>query len=125
SDRQIIDWDRLPIDGTALKGIRAYNTGRFGQSVSAKLQELDELLKKGSITRDQYNKYLQVPDTGGLLEVVNAPMLGADRQIAKMCRPDGEYVPPLPFLNKTYAKSAVEAMYIIKESKGAPQDVLD
>lgn len=123
--RQIIDWKKLKIDDTTPAGIRAYNTGRFGQSISAKLQELNALLAQGSIDRDKYNKYLQVPDMGDLLDFLNAPMTGADRQIQVLLKKETDYVPPLPFLNLTYAKQRVEATYIIEENMGTPQEQLD
>jgi hypothetical protein len=122
---QIIDWEKLVITDGTPKGIRAYNTGRFGQSISAKLQELSALLAQGSIDKDTYNKYLQVPDMGDLLDKLNAPMTGADKQIQALLKPKAKYVPPLPFLNLTYAKQAVEAIYIIESDLGTPQDRLD
>lgn len=124
-DRQIIDWKDLEIEDGVVKGIKAYNTGRFGQSVSAKLQELSALLAQGSIDRERYNKYLQVPDMGDLLDKVNAPMIGADKQIQKLLKKKSDYAPPLPFLNLTYAKQAVEAVYIIESDLGTPQDKLN
>jgi len=62
---------------------------------------------------------------GDLLNFLNAPMTGADRQIQMLLKKNSDYVPPLPFLNLTYAKQRVEATYIIEENMGTPQEQLD
>ncbi len=122
--RQLIDWEALELEGTKPVGLQAYSTGRLGQSVAGKLQELNSMLAAGTITRELYNKYLQVPATDDLLDFVNAPVEGVDRLLDKLVLSD-EYLPPVPFFNLDYAKQAAEARYIIESDRGTPQKQLD
>jgi hypothetical protein len=122
--RQIIKWSDLKIDKGTIVGLKALNVGKFGQTYAAKQQTLQAELAAGNITRDEYNKYLQVPNTQQLLDQLNAPETGVDTAIDKLVLSD-EYIPPSSFLNLDYAKQAVEARYIIEQERGTPDDQLD
>lgn len=117
-DVKILEGERTPI------GLRAFSTGRLSQTVAGRTQVLDSLLAKASITRTTYNKYLQVPDTDGLLDYLNAPQESVDRQLDEMWR-TGKYQPPLPFIDKDYAKAQAEARYCVEFNLGTEDEILD
>lgn len=124
SERRLIKWEDVAMNSDVIRGIKIFNTGRFGQSIPAKQQQLAAMLAEGSITLDKYNKYLERPDMGGLMEQLNAPMTGADWQIDRLLK-TGAYLPPSPFLSLEYAKQAIEARHIIAEKRGVNRQKLN
>ena len=123
-DKQIIDWDRLQIDGDRPIMMDGFNVGRLGQTVAGKTQQLEKMVADGGITRQVYNKYLQVPDIDNLMDEINAPVEGVSRMLENLIM-GGKYIPPSPFFDLGYAKQAVEARIILEGNEGTPEDVLD
>ena len=123
-DKQVIDWDRLEIDGEKPVRMEGFNVGRLGQTVAGKTQQLEKMVADGGITRQLYNKYLEVPDIDGLLEEINAPVEGVSKKLWKMIL-GGKYIPPSPYYDLSYAKQAVEARIIIEENADTPNEIID
>lgn len=123
TNQQIIKWADLKIGENTVVGLTAFNVGQLGQTFAGQEQKLTSMLAAGTIDRQTYNKYLQVPDTQQMLDQLNAPETGVDDQLDAIVL--GGYEPPTPFLNADYAIQAVEARYILEKKRKTPQAQLD
>jgi hypothetical protein len=122
--KQLIDWPELEMDGDHPLNITAYCIGRLGQTLAGKTQKLQQLRQQGDITRQQYLRYLETPNTEGLLDTLNSRTDLVDMILDELVFSD-EYVPPPSFCDFEYAVAATEDRYSIEAQQETPQDVLD
>ncbi len=124
SNRQVIDWVDLKIKKGKPKFLKSFPMSRLSQIPAGRAQELEDMLRRGTISKTQYTRALQVNDVNGLLDQVNAPIDNASRQLDRIVK-TGDYEPPAPFLLLPEAKTTVENRYLIEDDRGTPKDRLD
>lgn len=124
STRQLIKWNEVGITDAYAVGLSAFGMSRLPQSISGRQQLLDSMLANGTISRQIHTRFSQVPDVDGLLDRLNAPQEAVDRMLDDLLAGD-DYIPPTSFIDLDYAKTAVEARYLLEGNLGTPQDKLD
>lgn len=124
TNQQIIKWNDLKIGENTIVGLEAFNIGQLGQTFAGQEQKLTSMLAAGTIDRQTYNRYLQVPNTQQMLDELNAPEETVDWMLERLVLAE-EYIPPTSMLNVDYAIQAVEARYNIELRRRTPQKQLD
>lgn len=124
SKRQVIDWVELPMKKGKPRYLTAFPMSRLSQLPAGKQQELDDMLRTQTITKQMHTRASQVMDLNGMIDLLNAPQDSCDRQLDRIME-SGDYEPPAPFLDLVYAIGAVESRYLLEQDNGAPVDRLD
>lgn len=120
----VIDWDKVHFDGDHPVSITGFNTGRLGQTIAGKTEQLEKMRTAGDISRELYLKYLQLPDLGSLLDDLNAPVSNVAKALDKLVI-SGKYTPPSPFMNLAFAKQAAEVRIDKEEDWGSSPATVD
>lgn len=104
--------------------LQIFPTAALSQHPSARLQEVQELMQAGLISKEDSMKLLDFPDLKGMYSMVNAGVDDIERQIEKMV--DGEeYQTPEPFQNLKYGIPKMQQAYLKYRSEGAPEEILE
>jgi len=122
--RQVIDWVELPMKKGKPKFLQAFPMSRLSQLPAGKQEQLDEMLRTQTITKQMHTRASQVMDLNGMIDLLNAPQDSCDRQLDRIME-KGSYEPPAPFLDLVYAVAAVESRYLLEQDNGAPVERLD
>lgn len=123
-NRQLIKWDSVKLLDSKTPGLQAIGMSRFPQTIGGRQEILDAMLANGAISRQLHTRFSQVPDIDGLQDELNAPCDSVDKMLSNILS-SGEYEPPMPFMDLPYAKTAVEARYMLEYAMGTPRESLD
>ncbi len=125
SGRREFDWSTVPInDYFRVDDIQAYNVGRLSQTVSGRIQIVEQMRANNRIDDKMYNKFMQTPDIPGMFRDLNAQANNIDKQLDALIKSD-DFIPPTPYMDFEYALQQVEMRMDREEAEGARQDVLD
>lgn len=104
--------------------LQCYPTSALSQTPSARLQEVQELLQAGFISKEDGMKLLDFPDLKSYYNMANAGVEDIERQIEDMIE-DGEYQSPEPYQNLQYGITKMQQAYLMYRSQKAPEDRLE
>ncbi|MBV6514139.1 MAG: hypothetical protein FMNOHCHN_03729 [Ignavibacteriaceae bacterium] len=104
--------------------MQAYPTSALSQTPAARLQEVQELLQAGFVTREEAIKLLNFPDLEGFYNIASAVGEDVDKQLETMIE-NSRYVGPEPYQNLEYARSKVQFAYLHYKANNAPDEVLE
>ncbi len=104
--------------------LQIFPTAALSQTPSARLQEVQELMQAGLISKEDSMKLLDFPDLKGMYSMNNAGVDDIERQIENMID-GGDYQTPEPFQNLKYGITKMQQAYLKYRSEGAPELVLE
>lgn len=104
--------------------LQIFPTAALSQTPSARLQEVQELMQAGLISKEDSMKLLDFPDLKGMYSMNNAGVDDIERQIELMID-GGEYQTPEPFQNLKYGIPKMQQAYLKYRSEGAPEELLE
>lgn len=91
---------------------------------AARLQDVQDLLQSGFISREDGMKLLDFPDLEGYYNMTNAGVEDIERQIELMME-NGEYETPEPYQNLQLGIVKMQQAYLLYRSQGAPENNLE
>ena len=118
-----IKWDDVNLEEDQYM-LQIYPTNALSQTPSARLQEVQELMQAGLISKEDSMKLLDFPDLKSTYSMINAGVEDIERQIELMVD-TGEYQTPEPFQNLKYGIVKMQQAYLKYRSEGAPEDLLE
>lgn len=104
--------------------LQIFPTNALSQDPSNRLQEVQELMQAGLISKEDSMKLLDFPDLKGMYSMNNAGVDDIERQIELMVD-GGEYQTPEPFQNLKYGILKMQQAYLKYRSEQAPEEVLE
>lgn len=119
----VIKWSDVDMDEDKYV-MQLFPTSSLSQSPAGRLQEVQELLQAGFISKEDGKKLLNFPDLEGFYNMENAGVEDIERQIELMID-KGEYQTPEPYQNLTYGITKMQQAYLMFRAQNAPDERLD
>lgn len=118
-----IKWSEvnLPEDAYIMQ---VFPTSALSSAPAGRLQEVQELLQAGFISKEDGLKLLDFPDLEGMYNLENAPTIDIDWQIEKMIE-KGEYQTPEPYQNLNLGIQKMQKAYLMYRMQEAPETRLE
>jgi hypothetical protein len=104
--------------------MQVFPTNALSQTPSSRLQEVQELVQAGFVSKEDASDLLDFPDLKGYRTLENAGVEDIKRQIELMVE-KGEYQTPEPFQNLEYGIKKMQQAYLKYRSQGAPEETLE
>jgi hypothetical protein len=104
--------------------LKCYPASAFSQQPAARLQEVQELMQAGLVSKEDGMKLLDFPDLKSYYNMANAGAEDIERQIEIMVD-EGTYETPEPFQNLQYGIVKMQQAYLMYRSQKAPDDRLE
>jgi len=120
---ETIKWSEVNLDEDSYV-MQVFPTNALSSSPAGRLQEVQELLQAGFISKEDGLKLLDFPDLEGMYNLENAPTLDIDWQIEKMIE-KGEYQTPEPYQNLNLGIQKMQKAYLMYRMQNAPEDRLE
>jgi hypothetical protein len=120
---ETIRWDEVDMDEDKYI-MRLFPTSALSSTPAGRLQEVQELLQAGFISREDGVKLLNFPDLEGFYNMENAGLEDIERQIEMMVD-KGDYETPEPYQNLELGVKKMQQAYLMYRSQGAPEDRLE
>lgn len=118
-----IKWDDVNMEEDQYM-LQIFPTNALSQDPSNRLQEVQELMQAGLVSKEDSMKLLDFPDLKGMYSMNNAGVDDIERQIEAMVD-GGEYQTPEPFQNLKYGIVKMQQAYLKYRSEKAPEEVLE
>lgn len=120
---ETIKWTEVDLDEDSYV-MQVFPTNALSTSPSGRLQEVQELMQAGLVSKEDGLKLLDFPDLEGMYNLENAPTLDIDWQIEKMVE-KGEYQTPEPYQNLNLGIQKMQKAYLMYRMQNAPEDRLE
>lgn len=120
---QTIKWKDVEMDEDKYV-MSIFPTSALSSSPSSRLQDVQELIQAGFVSKEDAMKLLDFPDLQGFYNYSNAGVEDIDRAIESMID-DGMYSTPEPYQNLEYGIVKMQQAYLLFRSKGAPEKRLE
>lgn len=104
--------------------MQIFPTSALSQTPAARLQEVQELMQAGLVSKEDGMKLLDFPDLKAYYNMANAGVEDIERQIEAMME-TGEYETPEPFQNLQYGIVKMQQAYLMYRSQKAPEENLE
>lgn len=101
-----------------------FPTSALSSTPSGRLQDVQELLQAGFISKEDGMKLLDFPDLESTTNLINADLENIERQIEEMID-KGSYQAPEPYQNLELAIKKAQQAYLKYRSEGAPEEKLE
>lgn len=118
-----INWADVQIEDDQYL-MQCFPTSALSQTPSARLQEVQELLQAGFVSKEDGMKLLDFPDLKAFYNMTNAGVEDIERQIELMVD-KGEYQTPEPFQNLQYGITKMQQAYLKYRTQNAPEETLE
>lgn len=118
-----IKWSEVDMDEDKYL-MQMFPTSALSNSPAGRLQEVQELLQAGFISREDGIKLLDFPDLQGFYNMANAGVEDIERQIEEIID-RGHYNPPEPYQNLQVGVVKMQQAYLMYRSEGAPEERLE
>jgi hypothetical protein len=118
-----IKWEDVDMDEDAYI-LQVFPTSALSREPAARLQEVQELMQAGLVSKEDGMKLLDFPDLKAYYNMANAGAEDIERQIEIMMD-EGEYETPEPFQNLQYGVVKMQQAYLMYRSQRAPEDRLE
>lgn len=120
---ETIDWKDVDMaDDKFLMDI--FPTSALSNTPSHRLQDVQELLQAGFISKEEGLKLLDFPDLESSMSLLNAGLEDIDMMIEKMME-DGDYTTPEPYQNLEMGIKRCQQAYLKYRSQNAPDSRLE
>ena len=120
---ETIDWKEVDMEEDKYM-MDIFPTSALSSTPAGKLQDVQELLQAGFISREDGRKLLDFPDLDATTNLDIADLENVERQISSMIE-KGRYEPPEPYQNLEMAKRKVQQAYLYYRHQGAPEEKLE
>lgn len=120
---ETIKWSEVNLDEDSYV-MQVFPTNALSSSPASRLQEVQELLQAGFISKEDGLKLLDFPDLEAMYSLENAPTIDIDWQIEKMIE-KGEYQTPEPYQNLNLGIQKMQKAYLMYRMQNAPEDRLE
>jgi len=104
--------------------MQVFPTSALSQNPSSRLQEVQELLQAGFLSKEDGMKLLNFPDLQAYYNMANAGVEDIERQIELMID-NGDYQPPEPYQNLALGITKMQQAYLMYRANGAPDSRLE
>ena len=118
-----IKWDDVNMEDDQYL-LKVFPASALSQTPAARLQEVQELMQAGLVSKEDGMKLLDFPDLKAYYNMANAGAEDIERQIELMMD-TGEYESPEPFQNLKYGVVKMQQAYLMYKSQKAPEDRLE
>lgn len=120
----VIDWSELP----KIKGnraiMKAFPVSSLPTSPAGRLQRAAEMYQTGQISRDDYLRLIDYPDTEAVIELNTAGRDAIEWMLDKIVE-QGVYESPEPYMPLNTAIEVAQNRYLRERTKGCPEDRLE
>lgn len=120
---ETISWEEVDIAEDKFM-MDMFPTSSLSSTPSGRLQDVQELLQAGFISKEDGMKLLDFPDLEQANSLANANTDNIERQIELMID-EGEYESPEPYQDLEMAKSKAQMAYLKYRMEGAPEENLE
>lgn len=118
-----IKWSEVQLDEDSYI-MQVFPTSALSASPAGRLQEVQELLQAGFISKEDGLKLLDFPDLEGMYNLETAPTVDIEWQIEKMIE-KGEYQAPEPYQNLNLGIQKMQKAYLMFRMQTAPEERLE
>lgn len=118
-----IKWSEVNLDDSKYI-MQSFPTSHLSSTPSGKLQDVQELLTAGFISKEEGLQLLDFPDLANFNSYQNAALKDIDHMIEKIVDKK-EYNSPEPYQNLQAGVVRMQQAYLKYKSEGAPDDVLE
>lgn len=118
-----IDWKEVKMSQDEY-AIQIFPTSSLSKTPSGRLQDVQELLQAGFISREDGLKLLDFPDLDAVLNIQNAAAEDIDSMIEAMIE-KGEYYSPEPFQNLDLGIKKCQSSYLRAKMNKVPEENLE
>lgn len=118
-----INWKDVELDEDQYI-MQVFPASALSQTPAGRLQEVQELLQAGFISKEDGMKLLDFPDLKAYYNMANAGVEDIEKQIEDMIE-HGEYQTPEPYQNLQYGITKMQQAYLMYRSQKAPEDRLE
>jgi len=104
--------------------LQCFPTSALSQTPASRLQEVQELLQAGFISKEDGMKLLDFPDLKAYYNMANAGAEDIEKQIEDMMD-KGIYQTPEPYQNLEYGITKMQQAYLMYRTQNAPEESLE
>jgi hypothetical protein len=101
-----------------------FPTSSLSNTPAGRLQDVQELLQAGFITKEDGMKLLDFPDLEGTMNLLNAGIEDIEKMIEDMVE-HGNYTTPEPYQNLELGIKKCQQAYLMYRAQGAPDERLE
>lgn len=120
---ETIDWSEVDMSEDKFL-MEIFPTSSLSNTPSGRLQDVQELLQAGFITKEDGMRLLDFPDLESTMSLLNSGLDDIERMIELMID-KGEYQTPEPYQNLEMGIKRCQQAYLKFRSEGAPDDRLE
>ena len=120
----VIDWNDLKglKDDKAI--LKAFPVSSLPTSPAGRLQRAAEMFQTGQISKDDYLRLIDYPDTDAVIELNTASRDAIDWMLDRIVE-DGTYECPEPYMDLNMAMTVAQNRYLRERIQGCPEDRLE
>jgi len=104
--------------------LQAFPTSALSQNPASRLQEVQELLQAGFVSKEDGMKLLDFPDLKRYYNMTNSGLEDIEKQI-EVIMEEGDYQTPEPYQNLQLGLQKFQQAYLMYKMQNAPEDRLD
>ena len=104
--------------------LQLFPISALSSNPASRLQEVQELLQAGFLSKEDGMKLLDFPDLKSFYNMANAGLEDIERQI-EFIMEDGDYQTPEPYQNLKLGLQKFQQAYLMYRSQNAPEERLD
>lgn len=123
NELNIIDWAEVDMDEDKYV-MRCYPTSALSSTPAGKLQDVQDLLALGFLSKEDAMKLLDFPDLRQFYNFNNSGVENIEKAIELMID-KGQYETPEPYQNLEYGITKMQQAYLMYKTNGAPEARLE
>lgn len=120
---ETISWKEVSMDEDEYV-MSVFPTSALSSTPAGRLQDVQELIQAGFVSREEALKLLDFPDLEGFYSFANAGLEDIDRTI-EIFIDKGEYLTPEPYQNLEAGIVKMQQGYLLYKSQNAPEERLE
>lgn len=120
---ETIDWSEVDMEEDKYL-MQIFPTNSLSSTPSGRLQDIQELLQAGFISREDGLRLLDFPDLKAVTNKVNAPIENLEKTISIMMD-KGRYLPPEPYQDLQGGIARMQQAYLMFKNQSAPESRLE
>lgn len=120
----VIDWKELKEIKNDNAVMKAFPISSLPTSPAGRLQRAAEMFQTGQITKEDYLRIIDYPDTTAIIEIQTASRDAIDWMLDKIVE-EGVYESPEPYQNLQMSIEVAQNRYLRERTQGCPEDRLE
>lgn len=120
----VIDWKEIQGLKTKDAVMKAFPISSLPSSPAGRLQRAAEMFQTGQISKDDYLRIIDYPDTDAIIELQTASRDAIDWMLDRIVE-DGVYESPEPYMDLALAITVAQNRYLRERTKSCPEDRLE